>query len=37
MHCKGTAIFRICKTFRQKITLFLAFFSKIIGFSYIFT
>nr|DAU28402.1 MAG TPA: hypothetical protein [Caudoviricetes sp.] len=33
MHCKGTTISRIRKTFRQKITLFLAFFLKIVGFS----
>ena len=37
MRCKGTTIFCICKIFRQKNTLFLAFFLKIIGFSYIFT
>ena len=37
MRCKGTAFFCICKTFRQKITLFLAFFLKITAFSYFFT
>lgn len=35
--CKGTAFFCICKIFRQKITLFLAFFLKITAFSYFFT